>query len=211
MRANQFALPAMANLTRMLLVTCVFAWASPASATLTSNSQSKSQMPDEVELNVSLQTATAIAAVSELVRDIEEADSLEVGFESLDTALEAIGNLISTLEGNLGSASESTLPLGEIVLPEEAAEDADDAGRSAQALEAAVNFVIANIDGEISDRALAEFLLREARQAERALTLARVAADNKNADLMRLAILRFDQFTYAAVSYSVVWSLVPAS
>ncbi|WP_394707499.1 hypothetical protein [uncultured Celeribacter sp.] len=168
-------------------------------------------MPDEVERDVSIQTATAIAAVAELVRDIEEADSLEVGFESLDTALGALDKLISTLEGNLGLASESALLLSKIDLPDGAIEDADDAGQSAQALEAAVNFVSANIGGEVSDRALAEFLLREARQAQRALALARVAAENQNADLMRLAILRFDRFTYAAVSYSVVWSLVPAS
>lgn len=211
MEIRHFALPAVTAIVRLLLVSCAFAWAAPASATLTSNSQSKSQMPDEVERDVSIQTATTIAAVAELIRDIEEADSLEVGFERLDIALEALDELISTLEGNLGSASESVLLLGDIVLPDGAVEDADDAGRSAQALEAAVNFVTANVGGEVSDRALAEFLLREAQQAQRALALARVAAENQNADLMRLAILRFDRFTYAAVSYSVVWSLVPAN
>jgi 3-deoxy-D-manno-octulosonate 8-phosphate phosphatase KdsC-like HAD superfamily phosphatase len=166
-------------------------------------------MPDEVERDVSIQTATAIAAVAEMVRDIEDAGSLEVGFDRLAIALEALDELISTLEDNLGLASESVLFLGDILLPDDAVEDADDAGQSAQALEAAVNFVTANIGGEVSDRALVEFLLREARQAQRALTLARVAAENQDADLMRLAVLRFDRFTYAAVSYSVVWSLVP--
>lgn len=211
METRHFTFPAVAILVRLLLVSCAFAWAAPASATLTANSQSKSQMPDEVERDVSIQTATAIAAVAALVRDIEEAGSLEVSFEGLDIALEVLDELISTLEGNLGLASESALLLGDIVLPDGAVEDADDAGRSAQALEAAVNFVTANIGGEVSDRALVELLLREARQAQRALALAWVAAESQNADLMRLAILRFDRFTYAAVSYSVVWSLVPAS
>ena len=211
METRYFASPVVAALVRLLLVAYAFAWATPASATLTSNSQSKSQMPDEVERDVSIQTATAIAAVAELVRDIEETDSLEVGLESLDIALKALDELISTLEGNLGSASESALFLGDIVLPDGAVGDADDTGQSVQALEAAVNFVTANIVGEVSDRTLAEFLFHEAQQAQRALALARVAAENQNADLMRLAILRFDRFTYAAVSYSVVWSLVPAS
>jgi hypothetical protein len=209
MEARHFTFPAVVALVRLLLVSCVFAWATPAWATLTSNSQSKSEMPDEVERDVSIQTATAIAAVAEMVRDIEDAGSLEVGFDGLAIALEALNELISTLEDNLGLASESVLFLGDILLPDDAVEDADDAGQSAQALEAAVNFVTANIGGEVSDRALVEFLLREARQAQRALTLARVAAENQDADLMRLAVLRFDRFTYAAVSYSVVWSLVP--
>ncbi|WP_131541681.1 hypothetical protein [Sulfitobacter indolifex] len=168
-------------------------------------------MPDEVERSVSIQTATAIAAVAEMVRAIEEAGSLTVGSESLESAIKALDDLISILDDNLGSASEEVLLIGDVVPPDENAENADDSGRSALALKAAVNFVTTNIDGEVTDRALAEFLLREARQAQRALALARVAAENQNADLMRLAVLRFDQFTYAAVSYSVVWSLVPPS
>ncbi|EDQ04331.1 hypothetical protein DSM14862_01970 [Sulfitobacter indolifex] len=208
---RQFAFPAVVFLARVLLVSCALVLAAPVSATLTSNSQSKSQMPDEVERSVSIQTATAIAAVAEMVRAIEEAGSLTVGSESLESAIKALDDLISILDDNLGSASEEVLLIGDVVPPDENAENADDSGRSALALKAAVNFVTTNIDGEVTDRALAEFLLREARQAQRALALARVAAENQNADLMRLAVLRFDQFTYAAVSYSVVWSLVPPS
>lgn len=211
MKTRTFTFPAAETLLGLLLVSYTFAWAAPASATLTSNSQSKSQMPDEVEQTVSIQTATAIASVAELVKDIEEADSLDVGFESLDIALATLDELIRTLEDNLQSASESTILLGDIILPDEAMEDPDDARRSEQALRAAVTFVTANIGGSVSDRALAEFLLREARQAQRALDLARLAAENQNPDLMRLAILQFNKFTYAAVSYSIVWSLVPVS
>lgn len=182
----------------------------PAQATLTSNSQSKSQMPDEVELNISIQTATAISAVAELVKTIEEADALDVGSEILDEAIRALDNLVLTLGANLDAASTTPLLIGEIVLPEEVVVDASDLEQSATALQDAIRFVNTNVDGTITDRALAEFLLREAQRAQRALNLVRVAAQGRNADLMRLAILRFDRFTHAAISYSVVWSLVPA-